>query len=228
MPDEKNCEGPPAIRSRSRQVCIAAQGCQEEGRVSGNCQDPAFPLPGQVDRPGKFLGLAVELVLDRLGRREAKLSRCSNAHGFAGPRIAAVACRAHLHLELAKSVDRDFFAIGRSGCDRVNEAVQDLLRVGLGDALGGGNRLDQFRYSSANFPLVGSPLMPWTRQPVDREMRVLLAGASLFHDRAWLRNASIKAICSSPSASTAPLYWRSPSSSEGHRPSTLPRLGRWT
>ena len=80
--------------------------------------------------------LAVQLVLQRLGRREAQLLGSCDSDGRAGRRIATLASRAVLDLELAKSGQRDFFSLDRRVPDCRQHAVDDLLCVALCDALG--------------------------------------------------------------------------------------------
>jgi hypothetical protein len=77
------------------------------------------------------LRLAVQAILHRLGGRECQLLRRLDGDGFPGRRIASVARRRVLDLELAKAVQRDFLPFGCCVGDGPKYRIDELARIGL-------------------------------------------------------------------------------------------------
>ena len=128
---------------------------QRRGRHIKRCR--AFRVSANA-RPSliAFLknALAVQLVLHGLGRGEGQLlGSCDLDHGT-GRRIAALASRLILDLELAKAVQRNFVALRRGTGDRGEDAVDILTRVGLGQTMIGGQSFGEFSVVHNHLPFV--------------------------------------------------------------------------
>src|SRR5215217_7660967 len=86
---------------------------------------------------GPAQALAIEAVLEGLGRGEGQLLGGRDFDGGAGGRIAAVALRRCLHLELAEAWQGNFFAGGSRLGNRLEHAIDHCLALSLGQAVFG-------------------------------------------------------------------------------------------